>query len=138
VIEAVILDYIPQRAAGTRFGIVGTKNDPIDPRQNQSAGTHGTRFEGDVQIRSCQTLRSRKGGGLADGLHLGVGGWILPPFYSVSGRADHDSVHDDDSADGNFVPTPGLLSQLEGFAHAKFVKLPCGVPSWACGVPSWG
>ena len=87
----------------------------------KGAGTHRTRFDGDVERAVGQVFTAQLVGGSGDGLHLGVGGDVAERLRQVVGAGNNAVLAYDDRANGYLSLAIGSLGLREGALHVVFV-----------------
>ncbi len=117
VVEGRVVHDVEDGARGSRLGVVGSVDQPLDPGQDDRAGAHGAGLQGDVESGLGQPPAADDGGGVAKHEHLGVGGGVVAPLALVAAGGDHLTPDDKHGADGHLAllgRTPGLF---EGKRH---------------------
>ena len=123
VIELFVVEDLHHGFDGTGLGVVGTVNEAADARVGYGAGTHGARFDGDVEIAITEAVIAERVSGFAEGDNFGVGGGVGVGDRAIAATGNDLAFADDDGADGNFGESCGALSFAERFFHPKFIWL---------------
>ena len=76
----------------TALGIVGAEIDPAQSCEGDGLGTHGTGFQGDVEIGLGQALGDTGRGGRAQHQQLRMGGGIVQLLDPVARRGEDASA----------------------------------------------
>ena len=123
VIEARILDHVPQRAAGSGLWVVRPEHEPRDPCQHDSASAHGAWFEGDVENAVLEPPRPQGPRRLAQGDQLGMRRGILTAFGDVPTSTDDGSSAHNEGADRHLVLLGGDVRPLQGATHPEAIGI---------------
>ena len=93
-----------KRVASAGFGIGAAVDDERQPGLDDGAGTHRARLQGDIEEAVFQPPGMQRRGGLGNGDHFRVGGWIVQLLALVVCPTD-DALpqRHDDSADRHLI-----------------------------------
>jgi hypothetical protein len=94
---------------------------------DQSAGTHGARFNCSKQFAAFQPMVAEGGTGLAQGDDLGVGSGIAVGEIAVAAASDDFAVVHHHRADRDFSGFESALGGAESLFHEEFVVVRVGV-----------
>src|SRR5208337_4178597 len=87
---------------GAAFGVIGGIDDTRNTRLNDGAGTHGARFEGDVQSGATQSVVAENASSFANHHYFGMGGWVVVTDGAVAGASNNRSILNEECANRNF------------------------------------
>ncbi len=128
MIEPLIAANLEQRLHRAGFGIPRAINQTRDPRVDEGAGAHGTRFQGHEYARAFESPMAEALRGESNREELGVGGGIGGLFTPVVlACEDLAAGADDDAADWNITMEHGAIGFGERFAHPVLVAEKRGI-----------
>jgi hypothetical protein len=118
----LVSNQIPPRSSRTIFIIPRTENKPGNARHGDRPGTHGARFEGDIDgaIGKSPTIKVLSRG--PQGKDLGMGGGVTINFTRIrAGSNDFATRVNYNCANGNISPGAGRTRLVNCHAHVVLV-----------------
>lgn len=113
--------HVPDTAARSGAGLVGSENDAANSRSDQRSRAHGARFQSDHQRAVFQPPGIPEFlHGFPDGEDLRVRGGVIVSFAPVHTPPEFPPVRaENHRSDGN-VPGGSLRGDIQGSAHQRF------------------
>ncbi len=129
MVEVGMIEKVELRAGRPARGIGHAEDDDGNAGQDNGPGAHRAGFLGDIKGRVQKAPVAERAGGLGDGDHFGVSGWILEQLDLVA-RAGDDAGRrvgrgrvaiDDDRAGRRLAGLRGRAGFAQGAAHGIVV-----------------
>ena len=106
----------------TGFRIVGAVDQTLDPRMNDCARAHRTRFNCNKQFAVSEAVVTKGCPGFTQGEEFRMGAGIGVGDVAIPSATNDVASMNDHGADGNFICFEGTLGAAEGLFHPEFVR----------------
>src|ERR1700722_3133691 len=125
MVQSRMIYHLHHRLHRSRFGIVSTVDEALDPGVHQRSGAHRTRFNCSKEIALSQPMVTESRPRFAQRDNLCVRCGIGTGDVAVPSPADNAIAAHDDGSDGDFSRFKRSLGSAESFLHPKFVCFGC-------------
>lgn len=126
VIEPAIGNNIVKTAARSGLWVATAENKAIHPCKDQGTGTHGARFEGNINSTAAQPPTLEIVGCLGQCDDLSVRGGVVELLPLIVGLGDDPAFVNNDGPDGHIAIFLGDHSLIDRPTHKRFVNFNIG------------
>ena len=117
VIQLGAGEQLEARTGGAALGVVGSVDEPGNPRLDDGTGTHSAGLEGDVENGAGEAVVAEEARGLANDEDFGVSGGVIITDSAIAGVREDNNVLDEHGADGDFSSGGGGAGFVESKLH---------------------